>query len=39
MSTILSLGLGQFKSVACLNDPDTQETRNSNVRFEHHKIY
>ena len=29
MSTILGLDLGQFKSVACLDDPNSQEARDS----------
>ena len=31
MTTILGLDLGQFKSLACLYDPDTQETHYSIV--------
>ncbi len=31
MSTILGLDLGQFKSVACLYDPNSQEARDRTI--------
>ncbi len=31
MTTILGLGLGKFKSVACLDDPDTQKARDRTI--------